>query len=169
MNRFLKPFLSIFVIRPSNYRKIHTAFRSDSNPFKTPIMASPSDPRIFTLLIAEDNPVNMTLNRIIIRNMFPNVLILEAENGKDAVELAASVMLDIILMDIMMPVMDGYEATLLIRQQETNKHTPIIALTASIMPDEMQKCLSVGFNDSISKPIIRENFYRIVLKWLDKN
>jgi CheY-like chemotaxis protein len=65
--------------------------------------------------------------------------------------------------------MDGYEATLQIRQQESNLHTPIIALTASIMPDEMQKCLSVGFNDSISKPIIRENFYRIVLKWLDNN
>ncbi len=132
-------------------------------------MPNPTDLRNFTILIAEDNPVNMTLNRIIIRNMFPNVLILEAENGKVAVELASSVVFDIILMDIMMPVMDGYEATSIIRHQESNKHTPIIALTASIMPDEMQKCLSVGFSDSISKPIIRENFYRIVLKWLDNN
>lgn len=129
-------------------------------------MPTPTDPRSFTILIAEDNPVNMTLNRIVIRNMFPNVLILEAENGKVAVELAASVLLDVILMDIMMPIMDGYEATLLIRQQEANIHTPIIALTASIMPDEMQKCLQVGFNDSISKPINRENLYRIILKWL---
>lgn len=130
-------------------------------------MPTPTDPRSFTILIAEDNPVNMTLNRIVIRNMFPNVLILEAENGKVAVELAASGMLDVILMDIMMPIMDGYEATLLIRQQEANIHTPIIALTASIMPDEMQKCLQVGFNDSISKPINRENLYRIILKWLE--
>ena len=129
-------------------------------------MPTPNDPRSFTILIAEDNPVNITLNRIVIRNMFPNALILEAENGKEAVELAASVKLDVILMDIMMPVMDGYEATLMIRQQEANVHTPIIALTASIMPDEMQNCLKVGFNDSISKPINQDNLYRLILKWL---
>lgn len=129
-------------------------------------MPTANDPRSFTILIVEDNPVNMTLNKIVIRNMFPNVLILEAENGKAAVELAASVKLDVILMDIMMPVMDGYEATLMIRQQKANVHTPIIALTASIMPDEMQNCLKVGFNDFISKPIIRDNLYRLILKWL---
>jgi len=129
-------------------------------------MPSPTDLRSFTVLIAEDNPVNMTLNRIVIRNMFPNVRIVEAQNGKEAVDLAENERFDIILMDIMMPVMDGYEATLLIRQQKTNQDTPLLALTASIMPDEMQKCLKVGFSDSISKPIIRENLYRILDKWL---
>jgi len=129
-------------------------------------MPSPTDLRSFTVLIAEDNPVNMTLNRIIIRNMFPNVRIVEAQNGKEAVDLAENEKFDIILMDIMMPVMDGYEATMLIRQLKTNRHTPLIALTASIMPDEMQKCLKVGFSDSISKPIIRDNLYRILDKWL---
>lgn len=131
-------------------------------------MPTPTDPRNFTVLIAEDNPVNMTLNKIVIRNMFPNVRIVEAENGKVAVDLAENERFDIILMDIMMPVMDGYEATLLIRQQKTNQDTPLIALTASIMPDEMQKCLKIGFSDSISKPIIRENLYRILDKWLKK-
>jgi len=131
-------------------------------------MPTPTDPRNFTVLIAEDNPVNMTLNKIVIKNMFPNVRIVEAENGKVAVDFAENERFDIILMDIMMPVMDGYEATLLIRQQKTNQDTPLIALTASIMPDEMQKCLKIGFSDSISKPIIRENLYRILDKWLKK-
>lgn len=130
-------------------------------------MPTTTDPRIFTVLIAEDNPVNMTLNRIVIKNIYPNVRIVEAENGKEAVDLAENERFDIILMDIMMPVMDGYEATLLIRQQKTNQHTPLIALTASIMPDEMQKCLKVGFSDSISKPISREDLYRILDKWLN--
>jgi len=132
-------------------------------------MPTLTDPRKFTVLIAEDNPVNMSLNRIIIRNMFPNVRIIEAANGKEAVELADKEPIDIILMDIMMPVMDGYEATQLISQQETNAHTPIIALTASIMPDEMQKCLQVGFSDTISKPIMRDHIYRVLDKWLKKN
>jgi len=127
------------------------------------------DPRFFSVLIAEDNPVNMTLNKIIIRNMFPNVRIVEAENGEIAVDLSEKERFDIILMDIMMPVMNGYEATLMIRQREMNQHTPLIALTASIMPDEMHKCLKVGFNDSLSKPIIRDDLYLIIDKWLTKN
>ena len=129
-------------------------------------MPNPTDPRKFTILIAEDNPVNMTLNRIVLKNMFPNITIHEAVHGQEALEMTEIEKYDLILMDIMMPVMDGYEATVQIRRQGANVHTPIIALTASIMPDEMQKCLSVGFNDSISKPIIRDNLYRTILKWL---
>lgn len=130
-------------------------------------MPSPTDFRSFTVLIAEDNPVNMSLNRIIIRNIFPNVRIVEAENGKIAVDLSDEEHFDLILMDIMMPVMDGYEATLLIRQHGKNMETPLIALTASIMPDEMQKCLLVGFSDSLSKPIIREELFMVLDKWLN--
>lgn len=131
-------------------------------------MTTPNDPTNFTLLIVEDNSVNMTLNKIILKSMFPNIRILEAYNGLEAVAIAEAESLDFILMDIMMPIMDGYEATIQIRQQEKNEHTPIVALTASIMPDEMQKCLMVGFNDSISKPIVRDTMYLVIVKYLNK-
>lgn len=131
-------------------------------------MSAPNDQTSFKVLIVEDNSVNMTLNKIILKNMFPNIQILEAYNGLEAVAIAEAETLDFILMDIMMPIMDGYEATSLIRQQKKNEKTPIIALTASIMPDEMQKCLMVGFNDTISKPIVRDTMYLIIVKYLNK-
>lgn len=131
-------------------------------------MASPTDQTSFTVLIVEDNSVNMTLNKIILKSMFPNIQILEAYNGLEAVAIAETVNLDFILMDIMMPIMDGYEATTQIRQQTRHVDTPIVALTASIMPDEMQKCLMVGFNDSISKPIVRDILYMVIIKYLRK-
>lgn len=131
-------------------------------------MSAPNDQTSFKVLIVEDNSVNMTLNKIILKNMFPNIQILEAYNGLEAVAIAEAETLDFILMDIMMPIMDGYEATSKIRQQKKNEHTPIIALTASIMPDEMQKCLMVGFNDSISKPIVRDTMYLIIVKYLNR-
>lgn len=131
-------------------------------------MSAPNDQASFTVLIVEDNSVNMTLNKIILKSMFPNIQILEAYNGLEAVAIAEKENLDFILMDIMMPIMDGYEATIQIRQQVKNEHTPIVALTASIMPDEMQKCLMVGFNDSISKPIVRDTLFMIIVKYLNK-
>lgn len=131
-------------------------------------MPTPKSLEHFTVLIVEDNHVNMTLNKIILKNMFPNVRILEACDGVEAVEMANNEDLDIILMDIMMPVMDGYEAASLIREQVKNAETPIIALTASIMPDEMQKCLFNGFDDCISKPIVREELFDAMLRCLNK-
>jgi len=151
--------ISIFVIIQHAYR----TFQQYQIP-----MSTSSDSSNFTLLIVEDNSVNMTLNKIILKSMFPAIKILEAYNGLEAVEIAAKEHLDFILMDIMMPIMDGYEATIQIRQQEKNKHTPIVALTASIMPDEMQKCLMVGFDDSISKPIVRDTLYMVIVKYLNK-
>lgn len=129
-------------------------------------MSTTKDLMYFTVLIVEDNPVNMTLNKIILKNMFPNATIMEACNGEEAVEVANKEEFDLILMDIMMPVMDGYEATSLIREKGKNVATPIIALTASIMPDEMQKCLLVGFQECVTKPIVREDLFEAMMKLL---
>jgi CheY-like chemotaxis protein len=64
--------------------------------------------------------------------------------------------------------MDGYEATATIRKQELNGNTPIIALTASILPEELQNCLKVGFSDTLNKPINRDEMNYVILKWLIK-
>lgn len=122
----------------------------------------------FSILIVEDNHVNMTLNKIILKTMFPKCTIEEAYNGREAVEMTLERKFDIILMDIMMPEMDGYEATATIRKQELNGNTPIIALTASILPEELQNCLKVGFSDTLNKPINRDEMNYVILKWLIK-
>lgn len=120
----------------------------------------------FSILIVEDNHVNMTLNKIILKTMFPKCTIDEPNNGLIAIEQTLEKKFDIILMDIMMPEMDGYAATAIIRKQELNKDTPIIALTASILPEEMQNCLKVGFSDTLNKPINRDEMNSVILKWL---
>lgn len=120
----------------------------------------------FKILVAEDNPMNRSLNRILIRNMFPNALILEAHNGLEAVELTASDSPDIVLMDIQMPVMDGYEACSKIRQVETNAQLPIISLTANYLPEDMAQGSGAGFNDFLFKPIVRDSLFNMLIKWL---
>lgn len=80
-----------------------------------------------------------------------------AENGKDALEMLAAENFDIVLMDCNMPVMDGLEATRLIRQQEAQQHSKrlaIAALTASATPEEQAQCLAAGMDIHICKPLI---------------
>ncbi|NJL58982.1 MAG: response regulator [Desulfobacteraceae bacterium] len=83
----------------------------------------------------------MDMNRFLIRSFFKNttVRILEAENGETAVSLAKQYRPDVILMDISMPVMDGYEATAQIRADENLKHISVIALTARAMAQDKEK------------------------------
>ena len=89
------------------------------------------------------------------------------ENGKEAVEAFQRMSFDAILMDVQMPIMDGYTATGIIRQIETltNRHTPIIAVTANALKEDREKCLEAGMDDSISKPVEVNEFYEMVEKW----
>jgi CheY-like chemotaxis protein len=73
---------------------------------------------------------------------------------------------DLVLMDIQMPIKNGYEATLEIRKLKKAKKTPIIALTAGIMLGEKDKCIEFGMNDYVSKPIIESDLEEIIQKWL---
>ncbi|MEI7502204.1 MAG: response regulator [Paludibacter sp.] len=111
-----------------------------------------------TVLIAEDVDLNMLLIKYLLEKSFPNARILEAINGKEAVLLWQNEKPDLILMDMQMPEMDGIEATLEIRtlEQGSENHTPIIALTAGAMPTEREKCLEVGMDDFLTKPIEQE-------------
>ena len=75
---------------------------------------------------------------------------------------------DLILMDIMMPVMDGYEAIREIRKQERFKDLPIIPLTAKSLKGDREKCIEVGANDYISKPVDYDVMLRLVKAWISK-
>ena len=93
--------------------------------------------------------------------------IIKAENGRNALEmLNAHVDIDLILMDIMMPEMDGYEAMRQIRLQKKYKSLPIIALTAKAMNDDKQKCIDAGANDYIAKPVDMERLLSLMRVWL---
>jgi len=116
------------------------------------------------ILIVEDNKVNMLLTKTLILKAFPNAIISEASNGFQAVEVFKKANPEIILMDIQMPVMNGYEATELIRKINTD--VIIIALTAGVITGEKEKCLDIGMNDFILKPIDKEYFEKTVIKWI---
>jgi PAS domain S-box-containing protein len=104
------------------------------------------------ILIVEDNPINMLLANKMIHKIFPNSTTFEAENGEVALKIMNEQSIDLVLLDIQMPVKNGYETIIAIRSNETIKNTPVIALTAGIMKNEKQKCLALGMDDYISKP-----------------
>lgn len=119
------------------------------------------------ILIAEDNPVNMLLTKKLIRQFIPKAQIFEAPDGKEAVNIFLKKNLDLILMDIQMPNLNGYEATQKIRQmQEETSPLPIIALTASALPGEKEKCLQAGLNDYATKPLDKKILLNLLSKYL---
>jgi len=118
------------------------------------------------ILVVDDDQVNQKIFETILKRHQYKSLI--AENGAIAVEIAKKGNVDLIIMDISMPVMNGYEATELIRLHESNLgvRTPIIAVTAFALKEDKQKCLKAGMDDFISKPL---NFNALIEKinsWL---
>jgi len=103
------------------------------------------------ILVVDDNEINCILAESILQAMAITIKI--AHNGKEAVELWQQETFDLILMDIQMPVLNGLEATRLIRQQETTDyHIPIVAMTANAFSEDKQACFDIGINAHLSKP-----------------
>ncbi|RPE05374.1 PAS domain S-box protein [Chitinophaga lutea] len=122
-----------------------------------------------SVLVVEDNTVNMLLSKTIIRKLMPRATIIEAGNGLDAVKICREKMPGIILMDIQIPELNGYEATYKIREMERGTRVPIVALTAGNISGEKEKSMAAGMNDFLSKPIVEESLATIFRKWLDGN
>ncbi|MBE0680679.1 MAG: PAS domain S-box protein [Anaerolineales bacterium] len=94
--------------------------------------------------------------------------VMAARNGMEGVMLARKEKPDLILMDVMMPVMDGVEATKMIRAEKELQEIPIIALTALAMPGDRERCLRAGMNDYLSKPVQMKELESLILKYLHK-
>ena len=121
------------------------------------------------ILLVEDHHINQMVAREILERAGMQVHI--AVNGQEAVEVLnnRNIDYDAVLMDLQMPVMDGYEATRLIRMDERHRELPIIAMTAHAMVDEIQKCLNTGMNDHVAKPIVPERLMAVLKKWIRKS
>jgi len=120
------------------------------------------------ILVAEDVAMNMLLVKFLLTKLIPNITIIEAENGVEAIAKWKDETPDLILMDMQMPEMDGLSATIEIRKLEinTSKTTPIIALTAGALQEEREKCLAAGMNDFLTKPIEKEKLLETLKRFL---
>ncbi len=120
------------------------------------------------VLVAEDHPVNQKITTRFLENL--GVRWQLAENGEDAVRLARQHPFDLILMDVQMPVMDGLEATLAIRQFEAvrGEHVPIVAMTAAVLEEDRRLCREAGFDDYLPKPMKLEDLKARLLKWVER-
>ena len=126
------------------------------------------DTRILTgkkILVVDDNEMNRLVATTILNNY--GALCIEAVNGKESVEILEADKIDLVLMDIQMPVMDGIEATRIIRK-DISETLPVIALTANAIKGANEKYFALGMNDYLSKPFTENDLIKICAIWLGK-
>ena len=117
------------------------------------------------VLLVEDEPVNQEVARGFLSAVGIEARV--ADNGRKALEAAAEGRFEVILMDVQMPEMDGYEATRRLRGMEITRDVPIVAMTADVMPETRRKCLDVGMNEFLGKPIDQEALYTVLSRLLE--
>lgn len=110
------------------------------------------------ILVVDDNEVNLTLAKKVLENLGANVSV--AQNGLEAIESVNKEAFDLVLMDIQMPVMDGYDATRTLREKKVT--IPILALSANAFSEQIEKCMAVGMNSHIRKPFTKKEIYTAV-------
>ena len=118
------------------------------------------------ILIVEDNEKNLKLVRDVLQ--FKGYQTIEAMTGTEGVKLAKERKPDLVLMDIQLPDIDGITALRQIRADPNTKDMPVIAVSASVMPDDQQRIVASGFNDYVMKPINVKNFVETVEKFAGK-
>ena len=116
------------------------------------------------ILVVDDNKMNRLVAKTILNNY--GAITTEAVNGKEAIELLQQFEIDLVLMDIQMPVMGGMEATKIIRE-EISESLPVIALTANAIKGDNEKCIDGGMNAYLSKPFKEDDLLKIVSFWLE--
>nr|WP_290444339.1 PAS domain S-box protein [Pseudoalteromonas sp. XMcav2-N] len=118
------------------------------------------------VLLVEDNDINREIAQEILADA--GMQVITAEHGKEALARLQETPVDLILMDCQMPVMDGYSATREIRKRPVCRQLPIIALTANVMPHDLQEIKACGMDDHIAKPINVELAYQKIYHWLSR-
>ena len=116
------------------------------------------------ILLVEDEPKNLTLLRDVLQ--VSGYKTIEATDGKQGVELAKSKKPDLILMDVQMPVMDGLEATRILKADATTSNIPVLALTSYAMKGDKERILEAGCDGYLAKPIDIKELLKIVAEYL---
>jgi CheY-like chemotaxis protein len=117
------------------------------------------------ILVVDDVKMNRMVVKIILHKF--DVIISEVENGAEAVDYLKDNTCDLILMDLEMPVLNGYYASQMIRK-ELKSTIPIIALTGNTQKGDREKCFSIGMNDYLSKPFEEEQLLDLVTYWIER-
>ena len=141
----------------------HVPKRKPSLPAPAlPVACEPADSEDFPILLVEDNEVNRRVGLRILEKAGYRVIL--ATNGREAVDVVQHQAVSLILMDVQMPEMDGFEATAAIRRMErtTGVRLPIIAMTAHAMSGDRERCLEAGMDGYISKPIVTRDLVELV-------
>jgi len=120
----------------------------------------------YRILIADDATMNRMLVKKVLSQNLENSVFEEAVNGQEVLEIVEKIPVDLMIIDIIMPVMDGYETIANIRKNHKHKNLPIIALTAKAMKDDRSKCINAGANDYITKPVNIEKLLTLMRVWL---
>jgi len=125
--------------------------------------------RSLRILIAEDNPVNQVLAVRLLEKHGHEIAV--AKNGREALTALQQQSFDVVLMDVEMPEMNGFQATMAIREREklSGKHIPILAMTAHAMKDDKERCLAAGMDAYIAKPIDAREFFEILDNLVQKS
>jgi CheY-like chemotaxis protein len=135
---------------------------ADDNQSAAPAVRPTRAARALRVLVAEDNPVNQRLTQHLLERRGHQALLVS--NGREAIAQLASQRFDLVLMDLQMPEMDGFEATAAIREAETRSGTrvPIVALTAHAMRGDRQRCLDADMDGYVSKPIRAFELFEVI-------
>lgn len=119
------------------------------------------------VLLVEDNPVNQQVALRMLQKFGLEVVV--AEDGVKGFQAVKDDAFNLVLMDLQMPEMDGFECTQAIRDWETEQGRgpmPIVALTANAMAGDRERCLDAGMNEHLAKPVTRQTLYNMVSRWL---
>ena len=152
----------------SNSKKGTPQYKTDFSPQNTvkTLNNSGEQEKKQRILVVEDNPMNQRLAALLLSDWGYEFDIVE--DGKEAINSLQNADYQLVLMDVQLPIMDGYEATSVIRNELKN-NIPIIATTAHALKGEREKCLEMGMNDYISKPLQEDAVLAIIQKWLMVN
>ena len=156
-------FLTKPVTASSLFDAVQTALAPTPDAVRLPQEHALPDLHGVRVLLVEDNPINQNVAKGILEQSGASVTV--AENGQQAVDLLGDIGYDLVLMDVQMPVMDGFTATRKIRD-ELGLSLPVIAMTAGVMESEREQCTSAGMNDFIPKPIDVEHMFATLIRYL---
>jgi PAS domain S-box-containing protein len=153
-----------YMVRAFHHQQEWRGPEPSQKPTPAPIRTMAAMPRL-RILLAEDNAINQRVVLGVLQQDGHDVTV--AANGQEAIDLVAQKPFQAVLMDVQMPVMDGFEATARIRERERangGHHIPIIALTAHAYQGFRERCLAAGMDDFLSKPLVVEELYRTLAK-----